>query len=81
VEAWKNPTSVHERRAFLGLCNYYRKFVPAFSELASPLNELASSFKNKFQNVFTQLKEKLTSSPILRYPYVEGKYILDTCFK
>ncbi len=77
------PTSVHELKAFLGLCNYYRKFVPAFSELASPLNELlrkeaAFLWTEVHQNAFTQLKEKLTSAPVLGYPLVEGKYILDT---
>lgn len=63
VEAWKTPTSVHELKAFLGLCNYYRKFVPAFSELASPLNELLQKevtflWTEEHQNAFIQLKEK-----------------------
>ncbi len=83
VKAWNPPTSVHELKAFLGLCNYYRKFVPAFSELASPLNELlrkeaAFLWTEEHQNAFTQLKVKLTSAPVLGYPLVEGKYILDT---
>lgn len=83
VDTWKTPTSVHELKAFLGLCNYYRKFVPAFSELASPLNELLPKevtfmWTEEHQNAFTQLKERLTSAPILGYPSTEGKYILDT---
>ncbi|KAI7811653.1 hypothetical protein IRJ41_008241 [Triplophysa rosa] len=84
VKAWNPPpTSVHELKAFLGLCNYYRKFVPAFSEQASPLNELLRkeatfSWTEEHQNAFTQLKVKLTSAPVLGYPLVEGKYILDT---
>ncbi|KAL0158975.1 hypothetical protein M9458_047051, partial [Cirrhinus mrigala] len=83
VEAWNPPTSVHELKGFLGLCNYYRKFVPAFSELASPLNELLRKeatflWTEEHQNAFTQLKEKLTSAPVLGYPLVEGKYIPDT---
>lgn len=30
------------------------------------------------QDAFTQLKEKLTTTPVLGYPTAEGKYILDT---
>lgn len=83
VEAWNPPTDVHELKAFLGLCNYYRKFVSAFSELASPLNELLRKeatflWTIEHQKAFTQLKLKLTSAPVLGYPLVEGKYILDT---
>lgn len=81
VEAWNPPTSVHELKAFLGMCNYYRKFVLAFSELASPLNErkeITFLWTEEHQNAFTQLKEKLTSEPVLGYPLVKGKYILDT---
>ncbi|KAL0161775.1 hypothetical protein M9458_045500, partial [Cirrhinus mrigala] len=83
VEAWNPTLRVHELKAFLGLCNYYRKLVPAFSELTSPLNELLRKeatflWTEEHQNAFTQLKEKLTSAPVLGYPLVEGKYILDT---
>jgi len=67
VEAWKNPTSVHELKAFLGLCNYYRKFVLALSELTSSLNELLQKevtflWTEEHQNTFTQLKKKVNFS-------------------
>ncbi|GFU65765.1 retrovirus-related Pol polyprotein from transposon 412 [Trichonephila clavipes] len=60
-------------RSFLGLCTYYRKFVKGFSNIARPLHKLTES-KQKFQwakeceDSFLQLKEALTSSPILIYP-------------
>ena len=31
---WPVPTCLNEVHQFLGLCNYYRKFVFKFSELA-----------------------------------------------
>ena len=34
------PSNVSELRAVLGLCNYYRVFVPDFSAIANPLNAL-----------------------------------------
>ena len=37
---WKPPTSVTEIRSFLGLAEYYRKFVEGFSKIATPLTRL-----------------------------------------
>ncbi|GFU65022.1 retrovirus-related Pol polyprotein from transposon 412 [Trichonephila clavipes] len=73
VKNWKRPENLRELRSFLGLCTYYRKFVKGFSNIARPLHKLTES-KQKFQwtkeceDSFLQLKEALTSSPILIYP-------------
>jgi hypothetical protein len=40
VLEWPIPTSVKEVQSFLGLANFYRRFVPDFSRLACPLNPL-----------------------------------------
>jgi hypothetical protein len=37
------PKDVSWLRAFLGLCNYYRKFVNTFSAIAKPLTMLTRS--------------------------------------
>lgn len=37
---WPPPKSLVEVQSFLGLCNYYRKFIVRFSELAAPLTAL-----------------------------------------
>jgi len=37
---WPVPTNLMQSRAFVGLCQYYRRFVPNFSEMAKPLHEL-----------------------------------------
>ena len=34
------PKDIHQLRAALGLFSYYRKFVPHFSTIASPINGL-----------------------------------------
>ncbi|GFV94669.1 retrovirus-related Pol polyprotein from transposon 17.6 [Trichonephila clavipes] len=83
VKNWKRPENLRELRSFLGLCTYYRKFVRGFSNIAGPLNKLTES-KQKFQwtkeceDSFLQLKEALTSSPILIYPQPDKPFILDT---
>ena len=72
-----------ELQAYLGLCNYYRRFVPGFASIAGPLNRLlvkGAEFKweRPQQQAFEELKQRLASSPILAYPRRTGTFILDT---
>ena len=40
---WKRPTNIHELRSFLGLANFYRKFVRGFSEIVHPLHQITKA--------------------------------------
>ena len=40
IEDWDFPTNLKEIQSFLGLCNYFRIFVPAFAKTAATLIEL-----------------------------------------
>ena len=70
---WKPPTNVTEVRSFLGLAGYYRKFVEGFSKIATPLTKLTRK-EEKFiwseacQNSFDELKQRLTTAPVLTLP-------------
>jgi hypothetical protein len=68
------PKNIKQLRSFLGLCNYFRKFIANFSEIALPLTELTKTksnpyykWTNKHTNSFHSLKEKLISPPILSH--------------
>jgi predicted aspartyl protease len=83
VRGWPTPNNITEVRSFIGLCSYYRKYVRGFAGIAKPLHNLTK--KNaKFQwtaeadQAFKELKERLTTSPILAYPLDEGEFTLDT---
>ncbi len=40
IKAWPVPTCVNEVQQFMGLANYYRKFIFKFSEIVQPLTSL-----------------------------------------
>ena len=63
------PKTRNEVRSFLGMCNYYRKFLKNYSKITTPLTTLLEKdelFKwtAKCQQAFEELKTKLTTSPI-----------------
>jgi hypothetical protein len=40
INDWLPPTNLKEVQQFLGLCNYYRRFIRHFSTVALPLTSL-----------------------------------------
>ena len=83
VKGWPTPTNVTEVRSFLGLAAYYRRFIKDFSRIASPLHRLTEkgrmfSWDETCQAAFEELKVHLTLAPVLAYPKLETKFILDT---
>ncbi|KAM1024675.1 hypothetical protein ACFX2C_037930 [Malus domestica] len=68
-----SPTSVREVRSFLGHASFYRRFINDFSKIAQPLcrllqKEVAFEFDDACSTAFKQLKEALTSAPIITPP-------------
>ena len=43
IHKQKPPTNVKEVRRFLGMCGFYRKFVPNFARIAAPITNLLKS--------------------------------------
>ncbi|CAG2216284.1 unnamed protein product [Mytilus edulis] len=83
VESFPVPKTEKNVRSFLGLTNYYRKFIKGYSHLATPLNRLLRKdvpfeWSEKCQKAFDQLKQSLCSSPILAYPNMSRPFILTT---
>lgn len=70
VSEFPVPRNLKDVRAFLGLCTYFRKFIPAFSNIAEPLNKLLRlgqlfHWDQDQMDAFTSLKAALISVPIL----------------
>lgn len=70
------PNRITEVRRFLGLASWYRRFVPGFAEISSPLNELTKKLKkgksflwnDLAEQAFLKLKTILTTAPVLSTP-------------
>nr|ABA97610.1 retrotransposon protein, putative, Ty3-gypsy subclass [Oryza sativa Japonica Group] len=81
VTEWKAPKSVTEIQSFLGLAGYYRRFIEGFSKIARPMTQLLKKEKKfvwseQCQESFEQLKEKLTSAPILVLPNIRKDFVI-----
>ena len=66
------PRNVQELRSFLGLLNYYGKFLPNLSSTVHPLNELLQQSKRwkwstECSQAFQQAKQALSSANVLTH--------------
>ena len=70
VAAWQPPTNLNEVQQFLGLSNYYQKFIKNFSMIARPLTNLTRKkipfeWGESAQKSFETIKAALVSAPCL----------------
>ena len=89
IRALPVPTCVKEVRSFVGMCSYYRRFIPNFSQIAEPIIDLTRKYAHfkwtdVHQTAFQFIKDSLTTVPLLVYPDPNKPYTLytdasDTC--
>ena len=82
VASWPTPLNQADVRRFVGLTNFFRKFVPRFSGLAAPLNNLLGSSKRwqwgeVEQRSFEAIKSALVSPPTLQLPDWSKPFVVE----
>ncbi len=76
------PIDVSRVHIFMGLANYYRRYVKGFSAMAKPLNMLKLDqewrWADEQERAFMELKVRLVVAPIFRRPIrgVHSNYTL-----
>ena len=70
---WPIPNSVKEVQQFVGLAQYFRKFIMGFASMAAPLTALfrknaAWAWSPVCQQAFEQIKQALVQPPVLKLP-------------
>lgn len=75
------PTTVTEVRRFVGMASWYRRFVPNFSTVISPLTQLLRkntrfNWSPACENAWTNIKNLLVSAPVLACPDFSKEFII-----
>jgi hypothetical protein len=73
VAEWKEPKNVKDVRKYLGFCNFYRRFIKGFSQIAKPLNTLLKkgvpwTWGKAEQEAFEELRTRVCEEPVLVQP-------------
>lgn len=81
---YERPTTITKLRRFLGMANYYRRFLPDFSGIVAPLTELLKTkskiiqWTDEAEQAFIAVKECLISTPVLCSPDFEKEFVIQT---
>ena len=85
IHDWMTPMTLIELRNFLGLANFYRRFLLGFSNIAWSIGQVTKGgSKAKFswskpqQHTFEELKQCLCSTPILTLLDLQQPFDIDT---
>ena len=75
--------AVTQVQGFVGLCNYYNGFIPAYSVTVEPLIRLTKKgivfvWGEEQQEAFDTLKSALLSAPLLRHPDFSKRFYVQT---
>ena len=83
VVDWATPTNLKEVQAFIGFCNFYRRFIKDFSKIVKPMvrltrKDVVFNWSLPCQQAFNQLKIVATQAPALRHFDRSKEAILET---
>ena len=83
VKTFPTPKSVKQVRSFTGLCQYFKKFIKDYANIARPLYDLQTNLKvfkwnENADNAFKALKHALCTHALLRYPDYDKEFSLAT---
>ena len=85
IHDWPTPTTLTRLQSFLGLANFYHRFMLGFSHIAWAIRQITrGGGKEKFvwgrsqQQAFNDLKQCFCLAPILSLPYLQHPFETDT---
>jgi len=81
VKHWPVPKTVKELQSFLGLSNYFRRFIQSYSTICAPLTSMTKQdtpwvWSTECQQAFDAVKAALTSAPVLAFPEAHLPYTI-----
>jgi len=83
VQNWAHPRSVKEVQIFIGLTNFYRRFIKDFSKVCKPTTETLKGnpkdidWGRQQEEAFEELKKPFTMVPILSHFYPGRKTVVE----
>ena len=78
VLEWPTPKCVKDVQKFLGLANYYHRFIEGFTSVARLLHDTVKKDKKwewteRQEKAFKELKKRFTEEPVLAAPDIDKK--------
>ena len=82
IRNYPTPTNKKELKRFLGISNYYRDFIPMYSNVGAPLTALTSdksvfTWSDECKSAFDTLKNLLCSYPVLAFPKLGESFVVE----
>ncbi len=79
IQRWETPYSVREVQSFLGFANWFRMYIPGYSQHIAPLTELTKKnvpfrWTSQCQHCFDWLKGCLQQPPVLALPDYQQQF-------
>lgn len=83
VSTWPEPKNLAQLLSFLGFTGYYRRFIKDYAKIAMPLTQLLRKgtpwhWESQQSEAFNQLKEAMTSTPVLATPSPDYPFVIHT---
>uniref|UniRef100_A0A914QUT5 RNA-directed DNA polymerase n=1 Tax=Panagrolaimus davidi TaxID=227884 RepID=A0A914QUT5_9BILA len=85
VKNFTRPTSLTQVRSFIGATSYFRRFIPCFAKIMSPLYDLTTkgenvkeNWKEEHETAFKTVIQKLVEAPVLAPPKFGRQFEIET---